>query len=312
VTAKLSSLWPFRHAGLKALSLGLAVVLWMTVAGEETVERGLRVPLELVQFPPGLELQGETPTVVDVRVRGASTTLSRVGPGDIVAVLDLHTARPGRRLFQLTPEQVRAPFDVQIVQVAPATVAMEFENSKTAEVPITAGYEGIPAPGYVVGRITVDPTKVEITGPESSVKDASEAITEPVSVAGARAAVTENVTVGLLDPTLRLKSPRFATVKVEILPGPRERSLRLPVRLHNLDPNLVAQAMPTTVEIVLRGSRDALSHIEVGDVTAFVDLAGLGPGDYPMDVRVDAAADAGVARVDPNTVQVRITSAKDR
>ena len=44
----------------------------MVVSGEETVERGLRVPLELQQFPAGLELQGEVPTTVDVRVRGAS------------------------------------------------------------------------------------------------------------------------------------------------------------------------------------------------------------------------------------------------
>ena len=308
---KLSSLWPFRHAGLKALSLGLAVVLWMIVAGEQTVERGLRVPLELVQFPQGLELQGEALTVVDVRVRGASTTLSRVGPGDIVAVLDLHAARPGRRLFQLTPEQVRAPFDVQVVQVTPSSVAMEFENSLTAQVPINPSLEGSPAPGFVIGAVTVDPKTVEITGPESAVKGASEALTEAVSVAGARASVTENVTVGLLDPALRLKNPRLATVKVEVLPGPRERTLRLPVRLRNTGPNLLAQAMPTTVEIVLRGSREALSHLEAGDVTAFVDLAGLGPGDYPLDVRVDASADAGVARVEPFTVQVRITSAKD-
>lgn len=311
MTTKLSSLWPFRHAGLKALSFGLALVLWMTVAGEETVERGLRVPLELVQFPQGLELQGEAPTVVDVRVRGASTTLSRVGPGDIVAVLDLHAARPGRRLFQLTPEQVRAPFDVQVVQVAPSSVAMEFEKSLTTQVPINPGWEGTPAPGFVIGTVTVDPKTVEITGPESAVKGASEAITENVSVAGARASVTENVTVGLLDPSLRLKSPRLATVKIEVLPGPRERTLRLPVRLHSTGPNLVAQAMPTTVEIVLRGSREALSHIEAGDVTAFVDLSGLGPGDYPLEVRVEASADAGVARVDPATVQVRITSAKE-
>ena len=36
-----------QHPGLKVLSVGLAVLLWLIVAGEETVERGLRVPLEL-------------------------------------------------------------------------------------------------------------------------------------------------------------------------------------------------------------------------------------------------------------------------
>src|SRR5436305_9388556 len=101
---KLSALWPFRHFGLKVLSLGLAILLWMAVAGEETVERGLRVPLELQQVPAGLELTGEVPTAVDVRVRGASGTLSRVAAGDVVAVVDLRTARAGRRLFPLGPD----------------------------------------------------------------------------------------------------------------------------------------------------------------------------------------------------------------
>jgi YbbR domain-containing protein len=308
----LSSIWPFRHAGLKLLSLGLAVLLWMVVAGEETVERGLRVPLELVQFPAGLELQGEPPALVDVRVRGASSTLSRVGPGDIVAVLDLRGARPGRRLFQLSPEQVRTPFDVQVVQVSPASVAMVFENSASQQVPISPSIEGTPAPGYVVGKVTVEPKTVEVTGPESAVNQATEAVTEVVSVAGARDRVTESVTVGLIDPALRLKNPRQATVRVDVLPGPRERTLRdQPVRLRNIGLNLSAQAAPSTVEVVLRGSREGLSRVEPGDVSAFVDLLGLGPGDYPLEVRVDASADAFVARIEPGAVRVRITGPRD-
>ena len=111
---------PFRHLALKLLALGLALLLWIVVTGEETVERGLRVPLQLQQFPAELELQGEAATTVDVRVRGSSGALGRVSPGDIVAVLDLRSARPGRRLFQLTPEQVRAPFGVEVFQVTPA------------------------------------------------------------------------------------------------------------------------------------------------------------------------------------------------
>ena len=66
--------WPFRHFGLKVLSLGLALLLWMVVSGEETVERGLRIPLELQQIPNGLEVLGDVPATIDVRVRGASGT----------------------------------------------------------------------------------------------------------------------------------------------------------------------------------------------------------------------------------------------
>src|SRR6476660_7594865 len=101
--------WPFRHLGAKLFSLVAAVLLWVMVSGEETVERGLRVPLELQQFPDAMEISGELPTTVDVRLRGGSTALSRMAPGDVVAVLDLRGARPGQRVFPLTPEQVRAP-----------------------------------------------------------------------------------------------------------------------------------------------------------------------------------------------------------
>lgn len=114
--------WPFGHLGLKALSVAFAVLLWFFVSGDETVERGLRVPLEFQQFPEGLEMTGEPPSLVDVRIRGASAALSRLGPGDVVAQLDLKAARPGRRLYQVSPEQVRVPFGIQVVQIAPSSV----------------------------------------------------------------------------------------------------------------------------------------------------------------------------------------------
>ena len=123
--------WPFGHLGLKVLSVAFAVLLWLFVSGDETVERGLRVPLEFQQFPGGLEMTGDAPSLVDVRVRGASSALSRLGPGDIVAQLDLKAAVVGRRLFQITPEQVRTPFGVQVVQVTPPSIALVFEPQTT-------------------------------------------------------------------------------------------------------------------------------------------------------------------------------------
>ena len=199
---------PLQHIGLKLLALGLGVLLWMVVSGEATVERVLRVPLELQRFPAGLELQTEAPSNVDVRVRGGSGTLSRLSPADIVAVVDLNGARAGQRLFHVTPNQVRVPFGVEIVQITPSTVALMFENSATKPVRVVPAYDGRPAPGFIVGKVTSLPETVEIVGPESSVKRAAAALTEPISVAGAREAVRGTVSVGVLDSTLRLKTLR--------------------------------------------------------------------------------------------------------
>jgi YbbR domain-containing protein len=303
---------PFKHFGLKLLSVGLAVLLWMAVSGEQTVERGVRVSLELQQFPPGLEIQGEPPSTVDVRVRGASGTLGRVSPGDIVAVLDLRAARAGRRLFHLTPEQVRVPFGVEVVQVTPPSVALLFEHSATRLVPVVPTVDGKPAPGYVVGKASADPATVEVIGPESSIEGVTEALTEPVSVAGARDRVRETVTLGLLDPALRLKTTRAAMVTVPVMPAPLERTVRdRPVHLRNLGSNLTAQAVPSVVAVGLRGSREVLNRVEPDDITAYVDLAGLGSGEYQLTGRADVSREVGITRVEPTSVQVRITSAKN-
>ena len=300
-----------RNISLQLLSLGVGVLLWMVVSGEETVERGLRVPLELQQVPAGLEIVGDVPATVDVRVRGASATLSRVTPGDVVAVVDLRTARSGRRLFPLTPDQVRAPFGVEVAQVQPSAIAMAFERSLSRQIPVVPAIDGRPAPGYVVGPMAAEPASVDVVGPESAVKRATEVLAEPVSVAGARDKVRETVVLGLLDPSLRLKTARSAVVTVQIVPAPLERTVRnRPVHMRNLAPNLEAEAVPTTVDAHLRGSRDALGRVDVDDIVAYIDLAGLGSGQYSLTVHGVSPPDAGVTRIEPASVQVRIISGK--
>src|SRR5688500_3272936 len=96
-----------RHIGLKVVSIGLAALLWLAVSGEQIVERALRIPLEFANLPAQLELVGDAPDVVDVRVRGSSGALSRIATGELVAILDLRSARPGQRLFHLVESDVR-------------------------------------------------------------------------------------------------------------------------------------------------------------------------------------------------------------
>ena len=141
---------PFRHLGLKTLAILLAALLWLTVSGEHIVERSLRVPLEFRNIPEALEIVGSAPDTVDVRLRGSSIVLSRLQPGEIVAVLDLGTGRPGSRLFHIRNDEVRAPFGVEVAQVVPSTLSLELEKSARRVVPVVPQVEGEPAAGYVV------------------------------------------------------------------------------------------------------------------------------------------------------------------
>ena len=240
------------------------------------------------------------------------SALSQLGPGDIVAQLDLKAARVGRRLYQMTPEQVRVPNGVQVVQVSPPTIALSFEPSLTRLVPVVPDVEGDPLPGYVLGKTTVTPEQVEVVGPEGAVRKVTEAMTETVSVANAKAPVRDDVTIGLADSSVRLKTPRFGQVMVEVMPGPVERPMReRPVHLLGASGGLVVKAVPNVVDVVLRGSREGVNGVGVSEVSAVVDVTGLGPGTYTLPVRVDNPQKAGVARIAPPTVQVSISSGRN-
>ena len=206
----------FANIGLKLVSVALAALIWLLVSGEQIVERALRIPLEFTNLSPALELVGETPNVVDVRVRGSSGALARMSAGELVAVLDLRSARSGRRLFHLTGSDVRAPFGVEVVQVTPSSLSMGFEASATKTVRVIPEIDGSPAPGFMIGAVAAEPETVEVVGPASVIKGLNEAITEPVSVDGAKGTVVETVTVGVADPAVRLRASVNARVTVVI------------------------------------------------------------------------------------------------
>jgi len=298
---------PFRHLGLKLMAVALAALLWLIVAGDHLVERSLRVPLEYRNIPPELELVGDPPTEVDVRLRGSSAVLGRLEARDVVAVLDLATARPGSRLFHLRSDEVRAPYGVEVAQVIPGTLAVDLEKSGHRTVPVVPALDGEPAPGFVIGRVTSDPPTVEVAGPESRLKQLTGATTEPVQVTGSRARIRDVVTVGMTDSAVRLVQPQNATITVDVVPAPVELELAgVPIRWRNLQTGLSATIRPVLARVTARGRREALADLRAGSIDAFVDLYGLGPGRYNLRVQVDPSQTFGISAIEPAVVDVTI------
>ena len=244
---------------------------------------------------------------VDVRVRGTADALGRITPGDLVAAVDLSAAQPGRRLFHLSPERVKAPFSVVVTQVTPSSLAIRFEPSATRIVPVVPAVEGEPAPGFIVGPILSDPSTVEIVGPESILRRVTEAITEPLWVGSARTDVRSSVIVGVADDGVRLKSARTAMVSVAIVPAPEERQLTgVAVRARNLSPGLRATITPQMVRVRVRGTKEVMTKIRDASVVAYVDLEGIGRGDYGLPVRLEPTAGVGVDQLDPTIVSIHV------
>jgi YbbR domain-containing protein len=296
---------PFRNVGLKLAALGLGVVLWITVSGQQ-VERNVLVQLQFRNIPPSLEIIGDTPRTVDVRVRGAAGLISPLEPYQVVATVDVTGARPGVRVFPLTTERISVPLGVEVKSVDPAAISLTLEKSATAQVQVKPTIDGSPAPGFDIGNVAWTPKTVEVVGPESRLKDHPSAITERVSIEGATATVAETVNMALSDPSLRLREPQSARVTVTIVAAPLARLRGQALVFRNLPPGRQVDADPATVVVTLRGTHEALSTMKDEQLQPYVDLARLGPGQYILQVHVDSRNTYVVTAIEPPTVNVRI------
>lgn len=114
-----------RNWELKVLALVLAGGLWAIVTQGPPVEIGLQVPLELRHVPLHLQVSGELPAAVHLRLRGPENRLRELEPGAVAVVVDLAGALPGNHIIELRSQHVRVPPGVEVVSLSPTQVRLE-------------------------------------------------------------------------------------------------------------------------------------------------------------------------------------------
>lgn len=275
---------PFDNLALKAASIGLAALLWYVIAGEKTSEMGLTVPVELQNFPQDLELTGEPVNAVEVRLRASPGIIQRIGPGDVSARVDLAGVGEGEHIVHLGAEAIRVPFGVRVVRVNPATISLNFERTLQKTVPVRPRLTGRPASGFEVAEVASQPPEVRLAGPKSRVQEVESAFTEPISVEGARAPVSDTVNIGLEEPLLRLIGASRVTVTAQVREVSETRTFG------GLDVEVrggAAAVQPPRVEVVLAGPASALQALGAAQVRPYVDLAQAPAGAASVPVAVE-------------------------
>jgi hypothetical protein len=125
----------FANAGLKLLALGVSFLLWATYTSEPFAEVGFQVPLEFISMPSQLEISGDVPTSVHVRVRGRSPFLRRMVAADLNLRMDMRDAKPGMSSLAISTGMVGAPFGAAVVQVSPSEIHVTLVPRHTPPLP---------------------------------------------------------------------------------------------------------------------------------------------------------------------------------
>jgi YbbR domain-containing protein len=253
---------------LKLLSLGITLVLWLVVTGQnQPVTAHVSVQLNFIR-PQSLEISNDPPKTVDVMLTGSRNKLDNLSSLDLVATVDITDQRGGERVLRLADKaQIVLPQGVRIDGFQPSAIAIRLEPIIQRELVVEPKIEGKPVDGYEV--YSVRPSKITITvrGPESRVNALQKAQTETIWLNGHKETfVASNVAIDVSDPKIDLPDP---ILNIEIVIG--EKRVEKGFSDVPVSTTQGTNALPATASVIVLGSASALEKLRVEDLKVVVD-----------------------------------------
>jgi len=300
---------PTRNIWLKILSLVLATALWFIIAREETAEAVMRAPIEFVNIPSQLEITGDPPSQVQIRIRASSTLMSKIYDKGPVARIDLRFARPGRRQIALNADNFDLPFGCQIIRITPTGFDVGLEERDSRYVTVSPRIEGRVADGYEMVSVTASPTRILVQGPMSRVRRLGTVTTEAVSVEGLVTSLSQRVALVIPDPTCRIPGENTVQLDITIVEKQDTRTFE-GVIVETIPASRQATSLPKVVQVRVQGPISKVRWLRAEEVRARVDVSTLAPGQHDVPPRIVFSSDPGtefrVIEILPANVRVTL------
>lgn len=202
---------------LKLMSLLLAAALWFIISrDEQPAEVAVRSPIVFQHVPPNLEVSSESIPEAQIRVRGPERIIRGLRANEVQAEIDLAGFQPQERTFDLTPQQVRHPRELTVMQIIPGQLHLAFDSRLTREVEVRPRVTGIFAAGEQIVKVDADPPRITVAGPRRHVERIDAATTDPIDATGTRGSAIFTTNVYVSDPLVQVEHATSIRVTVVV------------------------------------------------------------------------------------------------
>lgn len=300
----------FKNLTLKLVALALAIIIWFLVVGEQKSEVRLTVPLELRNLPTDLEIT-QSVSQVEITLRGFSSFVKRLTPGDIDVHIDLSNVVQGANSFILSPEEIVVPIGATVIQVSPSNIEVFLDATVRKTVTVEPILRGQPADGYILGEITVDPETIKLAGAQTLLKNLSKVETEVIALDGMKEGVLRKVKVKLPNSSLRIEKEeeRAVAVEVKIAPEMIDRFFEdIPLLAQEKDVRSF-KLIPESITALVHGPKLQLLEMKPTDIPAIIETTSLPAGQSIVHVRFDLPDSMKVKIYYPKTITITISEA---
>ncbi|MCB9777757.1 MAG: hypothetical protein H6742_04270 [Alphaproteobacteria bacterium] len=256
----------------KGLSLVFALAIWAWVQSSEVVEVRTRARVNwALPDTDELVVARQVPKTVVTTVSGPQGVVRRLVRGDLELDVDLRDAEEGAVSVDFTELEVRGlPAGVDVVQLSPPAIDVAFDRPLTREVQVRPSVIGEVADGWRLVAVTVQPETVEITGPQSLVREVSEIPTDIIELGSARGDISAEVQ--LLPPEKVIEiapgSPASVRIEVDVEAIVAERTFdEVPVMVRGSTDWIPD---PRVARVVLRGPQTRVGQISLDRVSVVI------------------------------------------
>jgi YbbR domain-containing protein len=138
-------------------------------------------------------------------------------PADLHVALDLQTlrdTRPGDHTYELTAAQVATPANLEVVQITPSSLKINFDKRSTKIIEVRPRVIGDFPPGFRIASVAVEPQQLEIVGAESRLRNIDSATTDPIDASGVMGREVFLATPHVADENVRFSGSAQVRVSV--------------------------------------------------------------------------------------------------
>jgi YbbR domain-containing protein len=298
---------------LRAISLAIAVILWITVLGGKRIEITKNVSLDY-QLPTGIVIANTVPKEIVFRIVGPRIFVKEFQDRNVALPVDLKNAKVGEREFLVRESVLDLPLGLKVSSVSQTVIPIRLDRVAIKRVPVRPNINQNLTEGFKVKSVTVRPSLVEIRGAQSRVNIIEALPTDPITLLSGTlnqelisnldlrdytgiqlADVDKSVTVSVeLEGELSRKWIKGIPVEIKVKGGPPKTDLN----------TLGVRVRPAKVSLLVEGPERTLSGLSEKDIQIWAELPELAEGRYSSKLVWKLSPDLRVIKRTSDAVEI--------
>jgi YbbR domain-containing protein len=302
--------WP-----AKVLSVVLAIILFVFHQISTLVEESFSSPLS-IESSGQLVPSNNYEQSIRVTLRSEERNIDAVDQEDIEVYVDL--------MKMQTPGTYRVPVlvrktgtavgvDPLEIRVNPAEIEIVLDNSTAKSVPVTPAFRGNLDSGYEMVSYSIEPTQIEIEGPQSIIDSITSLSTEYIELTGRRSNFATTSRISASDSRMRFQGSGIVEVQGFVQELIMTRNFNnLPITVTGLNNRFSASLNIDEGSVRVEGSQNALADYILWGTVLNLDCSNIETsGTVEIPVTVTVPPQFSLISYEPMSVSVTIAEHSD-